>query len=43
MRNIGVAWIALGKFNEAIQAFETVMEASPDYRTGKYYNCLTLH
>jgi hypothetical protein len=34
MRNIGNAFIALGKINDAIQAFETIMESTPDYRSG---------
>ncbi len=35
MRNIGVAQVKLGKFKEACQTFETIMETSPDYRSGK--------
>ncbi|PRP76921.1 intraflagellar transport protein [Planoprotostelium fungivorum] len=34
MRNIGCSFIKLGKFQDAVQAFETIMEASPDYRSG---------
>ena len=35
MRNIGVAQIKLGKYKEACTSFEIIMEASPDYRSGK--------
>jgi len=34
MRNIGNAFVKLGQFQDAIQAFEAVMEASPDPHTG---------
>lgn len=34
MRNIGVSFVKLGQFQDAIQSFEAVMEANPDAQTG---------
>eukprot|EP01116_Phalansterium_solitarium_P017378 TRINITY_DN4264_c0_g1_i2.p1 TRINITY_DN4264_c0_g1~~TRINITY_DN4264_c0_g1_i2.p1 ORF type:complete len:484 (-),score=173.47 TRINITY_DN4264_c0_g1_i2:251-1702(-) len=34
MRNIGNSFIALGQYQDAVQAFETIMESSGDYRSG---------
>lgn len=33
-RNIGNAFVRLGQFQDAIQSFEEIMEAGPDFQTG---------
>ncbi|GMH74663.1 hypothetical protein TL16_g06523, partial [Triparma laevis f. inornata] len=33
-RNIGNSFVRLGQFQDAIQSFETIMNASPDFQTG---------
>ncbi|KAJ3194971.1 Intraflagellar transport protein 88 [Irineochytrium annulatum] len=33
MRNIGIAFIKMGQFQDAITSFESVMESNPDYHT----------
>jgi intraflagellar transport protein 88 len=34
MRNIGISFVRLGQFHDAIQSFETVMDQAPDGQTG---------
>ncbi len=34
LNNIGVAFVKLGKYDEAISTFEHCMEEKPDFRTG---------
>jgi intraflagellar transport protein 88 len=34
MRNIGIAHIRMGQFQEAIHSYETIMESYPDFHTG---------
>ena len=33
-RNIGHAFVRLGQFQDAIQAYETIMSGDPDFQTG---------
>ncbi len=35
MRNIGASFIALAQYQDAVQTYESVMEACPDYKSGK--------
>ncbi|KAJ3294769.1 Intraflagellar transport protein 88 [Borealophlyctis nickersoniae] len=34
MRNIGIAFVRMGQFQDAITSFEAIMEGNPDYHTG---------
>jgi intraflagellar transport protein 88 len=34
MRNIGIAFVRMGQFQDAITSFESIMEINPDYHTG---------
>jgi len=34
MRNIGIAFVRLGQFGDAITSFELIMETSPEIRAG---------
>lgn len=34
MRNIGLAFVRLGNYQDAINSFESIMEGAPDYPTG---------
>ncbi|GAQ81294.1 hypothetical protein KFL_000760230 [Klebsormidium nitens] len=34
MRNIGVAFMRLGQYQDALQSFEAIMDGSPDYQSG---------
>lgn len=34
MNNIGVAFVKLGKYDEAVSTFEHCMEEKPEFRTG---------
>ncbi|KAJ1343545.1 hypothetical protein BSLG_001814 [Batrachochytrium salamandrivorans] len=36
MRNIGCAFIKMGKFQDAITSLEAIMEGNPDHHTGNY-------
>lgn len=37
MRNIGIAFVRLGQFPDAIQSFEAVMDSAPDVQTGFFF------
>ena len=34
MRNIGISFVKMGQFPDAITSFESIMEINPDYHTG---------
>ncbi len=34
LKNIGHAFVKLGKFQDALNSYETIMKSSPDFETG---------
>ncbi len=37
MRNIGISFVKLGQYQDAITSFETIAESNTDYQAGKLF------